>query len=178
MRALSAVVFASIFSLCAHAEEPSKDAVNLAEVYGQAALVGMQLTIQKKASEGNFPNEIAACMSTLPSSTFNSVFDAALKQNLNDAELASATAFFGSSAGQKYSKTAIVQLYRSMGVATTEPMPEFSTNEYTDLAKFTKTSAGDKLIMKKVLEGLSAHQEIGARVQELLHSCNDKVAKR
>lgn len=178
MRALPTVALVSIFSVCAHAEEPSKDAVNLAEVYGQAALVGMQLTIQKKASEGTFPSEVAACMTSLPSSTFNSVFDTALKQNLDDSERASATAFFSSPAGQKYSKTAIVQLYRSMGVATTEPMPEFSTNEYTDLAKFTKTSAGDKLIMKKILEGMSAHQEVGVRVQELLHSCNDKVAKR
>ncbi len=178
MRALTAATFITILSICAHAEETPSDAANLAEVYGQAALVGMQLTVQKKASEGKFPNDIAACIKALPSSTFNSVFDTALKQNLDDSERASAAAFFSSPAGQKYTKTGILQIYKSLGLDAPEAIPEFSANEYTDLAKFTHTPAGDKLIMKKILEGMSAQQEVGSRVQELLHSCDPKVAKR
>ncbi len=183
MRALTTITLATLalatqLSVCAHAEDAPSRNINLAEVYGNAALVGMQLSVQKRASDGSFPTNVAVCLSALPSSTFNNVFDTAIKDNLSADEIAAATAFFASPAGQKYAKTAIAQIYTSMGMKSPEAIPEFSATEYTELAKFTHTSAGDKLIIKRILEGGIAHQDMGTRVQELLHSCNESVAKR
>jgi hypothetical protein len=178
VRALSTVTLVMMLSANAYAEEMPKDAVSLSEVYGKVALVGMQLSVQKRASEGKYPGEIAACVNTLPTSAFNSVLDSAIKDNLSDAERDSATAFFASSAGLKYTKAGTVQIYRAMNMDSPEPMPQFSSSEYKELETFTHTSAGEKLILKKVLEVGSARQEMGTRVQELMHSCNDKVAKR
>jgi hypothetical protein len=197
MRALSVVSLVKTFSIVAsfsmsaslfaittgisnvaHAENAASETVNLSEVYGKATLVGMQLTIQKKASEGSFPAEVAACVKALPHTTFNSVFDTVLSDRLSESERAAATAFFSSEAGRKYSKISIVQIYRSLDLEVPEPEPEFSTSEYTELTAFSRSTAGNKLIMKRVLEGGSARAEVGNRVQELLRSCNDKIAKR
>lgn len=156
------------------AAEPTGQDAALAEVFARPALVGMQLSVRRAVTDGKVPSAILACVDALPPNSFNAVYDAALKENLSAEEAADTSTFFSSPVGRKYAKYGVLQIYAAVNVALPESLPEFSQAEYKELEAFSATEAGDKLMVKKVLEGDDVRQMVGARARELLRSCGDK----
>lgn len=144
------------------------------DAFALPALIGMQLSVRKAASQGKAPDSMVTCVDHLPSDSFVSVFHALMEQSLSSEEISSAEHFFLSEIGRKYTKHGVSQLYAAVGEPPPEPAPTFSDSEYAELERFSQTSAGKKLMLQKVMESESARRAVAARIQELLGSCRSK----
>ena len=144
------------------------------EALALPALIGMQLSIRKAASQGKVPNSVVNCVNQLPSDSFLPVFHALMEDNLSSEEISLTEQFFQSAIGRKYSKHGLAQLYTAVGESPPEPAPTFSDSEYAELERFSQTSAGEKLMVRKVMESESARRAVSARIQELLALCRQK----
>jgi hypothetical protein len=166
-----AFVFFSAHSLSAEVTVTSSPTVS---AFAKPALLGIRLSVRQAQKQGKAAPGVADCIQSLDESSFNGVFLEILPQNLNVTELRAADAFFGTNVGDKYVKHGVMQLYASVGMQPPEPVPTFSDAEYKELQAFSRTSAGEKLLLRKVLESPSARQAIGARAQDLVASCHGK----
>ena len=144
------------------------------ENLGKAALLGMQLSVRRGQQEGKVSSSIATCVSSLDKSSFYSVYEVLVPQALSANEVKDTEAFFKGAIGQKYAKHGLLQIYSSVGVQPPEPLPNFSDAEYKVLEDFSRTSAGEKLIAKKVFETFAARQAVSSRIRELMELCRRK----
>jgi len=140
-------------------------------VLSEAALTGMQLSVKKAVQEGKAKSTISECVSTLKSSSFNSVYGHILSDQFTSEEIAQAEEFFNDGIGKKYSKHGLLQIYSSTGFPLPEPLPPFSTEEMRALEAFSKTAAGDKLLLKHVMQTPAVNMEVQEKIKELLSSC-------
>jgi hypothetical protein len=134
-------------------------------------LLGLQLGLQRGLREGKVSAKTLECVNQLDGTTFAPVFVQAAAANLSAQEIASATAFFESAPGRKYIKSGIFQLYQAIGIAAPDPEPSFSDADSQAIAAFSRSSAGDKLLVKRILDSPETRQAVGARVQQLLNGC-------
>jgi hypothetical protein len=125
-------------------------------------------------SSGKVPDTLVACVQRVSADSFVPIFHSLLEQNLSADEIAAAEKFFLSEVGRKFEKAAVVQAYVAVGEQPPEPAPEVSDSEYAELKQFSRTAAGQKLMVQKVMEGQPVRQAVGARVRELLDSCRTK----
>jgi hypothetical protein len=144
------------------------------EALARSALVGMQLSVRKAAAQGKVPDDVAVCVARLPSESFVPIFHSVLEQNMSADEIAAAEKFFQGEVGRKFAKAGIAQAYVAVGEQPPEPVPDVSESEYAELEQFSRTAAGQKLWVQKVMEGPSVRQAISARIAELLDSCRSK----
>jgi hypothetical protein len=145
-----------------------------AATLGQSTLLGMQLSVRRGQRQGKVPSTVADCVYGLDDSSFTSVIESQLAKNLTTGEVATADQFFNSPVGNKYGKHGLMQIYASVGEKSPEPLPNFTDAEYGELEKFSRTSAGDKLMVRKVMESPEARQAIASRIQDLLNTCRAK----
>jgi hypothetical protein len=155
--------------------EPLPESSIAVMTFAKSALLGMQLSVRKGQEQGKVPSSVAGCVQSLDDLSFREVFVSLVSSNLNDQEIQATEQFFHSSVGQKYAKHGRLQIYTSVGERPPEPLPSFSDAEYKEVEKFSLTSAGEKLIARKVLQGPAAQQAIGAHIQRLLKACNAKA---
>jgi hypothetical protein len=167
---------AALLSLVLMASTPHVLASSRAaeETFARTALLGMQLSVRKAASQGKVPDSVVACVDHLPSNTFALLFRSLMEQNLSPEEISSIDRFFASETGRKYSKHGIDQMYAAIGETPPEPAPALSDSEYAELDQFSRTSAGEKLMVQKVMESESARRAVSARILELLGTCRAK----
>jgi hypothetical protein len=144
------------------------------EALALPALIGMQLSVGKAASQGKVPNSVVTCVNQLPSDSFVPVFHALMEETLSSEEISSTEQFFQSAIGRKYAKHGVTQLYTAVGESPPESAPTFSDSEYAELERFSQTSAGEKLMLRKIMESEPARRAVSARIQELLASCRTK----
>ncbi|MBU1235298.1 MAG: hypothetical protein KJ634_04775 [Gammaproteobacteria bacterium] len=142
--------------------------------FAKSSLIGMQLSVRKAERQGKIPANVSACVQSLDDSSFTAVFATLLADNLSKSELQATEDFFSTRVGGKYAKHGLMQIYTSVGETPPEPLPTFSDAEYKELERFGSTTAGEKLIVRKVLESASARQAIGSRIQGLLSLCRTK----
>jgi 2,4-dienoyl-CoA reductase-like NADH-dependent reductase (Old Yellow Enzyme family) len=147
------------------------DAPATEEALARSALVGMQLSVRKAAAQGKVPDALVACVERFSSDSFVPVLHSFLEQNLSADEIAATEKFFLSEVGRKFAKAGIAQAHVAVGEQPPEPAPEVSDSEYAELEQFSRTAAGQKLLVQKVMEGQPVRQAIGARAKELLDSC-------
>jgi hypothetical protein len=162
--------FLVLASVAASAQQRS-DPGALVAYLSEAALLGMQLPMQRAAQQNKVPQALAKCVAEIRPTAFESTFVSLLSKSLSTAELKDAQDFFSSSVGRKLSKLDLLQIHAALGVAPPEPLPSFSDAEYKEVEAFARTTAGDKLIVKRVLETPAARQSVRERIKELLAAC-------
>jgi hypothetical protein len=143
----------------------------VASTFASSALLGMQLSVRKGSQQGRVSPGASKCVQVLGQSSFNDVFVSLLAETLSQSELQAAEAFFGTAVGKKYAQFGLMQVYTSAGETPPEQPPTFSDSEYKELEGFSRTSAGEKLIVRKILQSDSAQRTVGARTQSLVKSC-------
>lgn len=153
-----------VLPACAHASATE-------EAFSRAALVGMQLSVRKAVAQGKVPDTLVSCVQRISADSFVPIFHSLLEQNLSVDEIAAAEKFFLSEVGRKFAKAGVAQAYVAVGEQPPEPGSEVSESEYAELEQFSRTAAGQKLMVQKVMEGQPVRQAVGARVRELLDSC-------
>lgn len=160
-------------SVHGQAQNPTGSQSAAAHVFAKSALVGMQLSLKHGEQRGEIPAAVSQCVQSLDDSTFDNVFNTALVENLSTLELQATNEFFGSPVGQKYAKQGLMQLYAQVGEQPPEPMPSFSDHEYKRLEAFSRTSAGSKLMVQRVLESPTVRATIGSEINVLLRRCRE-----
>lgn len=142
------------------------------EAFARSALLGMQLAVYKQQAEGKASASVVNCVRSLDDASFRKIFSVLLSQKLNAQEVDTTEIFFRSSAGKKYAKHGFLQVYTAAGQKPPEPLPSFSKQELSELEAFSRTSAGDKLIFKKILQTGETNELINANIKALLKSCD------
>jgi len=112
------------------------------------------------------------CVSKLDRTTFAPVFAQAIAANMSAQEIASSTAFFESAPGRKYIDSGIYQLYDAVGFTSPDPEPSVSEADMQAVTAFSRTSAGDKLLVRRIFDSPEIRGAIGARIQQVLNGCS------
>jgi len=134
-------------------------------------LLGLRLGLQRGIHDGKTSPKTLECVSKLDRGTFSPVFAQAVDANLSAQEVASATAFFESGPGRKYIDSGIFQLYDAVGVTSPNPEPIVSERDREAVTAFSRTSAGDKLLVKRIFDSVELRSAISARIQQVLNGC-------
>ncbi|QLG86878.1 hypothetical protein HQ393_00720 [Chitinibacter bivalviorum] len=143
------------------------------QTFSQTALLGMQLATQDRAKDGKISNAVANCVSALKPDSFYSVFEQVLTSEFSTSERNAIDMFLSSVVGEKCAKHGLLQIYTSTGHQLPEPLPKFSSDEMNELVNFGKTTAGQKLLVNKVLQSSSAAGLFNTRINALLVACNE-----
>lgn len=174
MRNLAVLACLLALSGPVRADPPAPAGSVVANTFAASALLGMQLAVQSASQQGKVPAAVNQCIQNLTPASMLDLYVTLLKDNLTPDELQTAEAFFRTSTGEKYAEYGMMQAYKSTGQVAPNPLPTFSSSESEQLAAFSRTSAGTKLILQHVLQTGSAQQAVLARIQQLLSTCRGK----
>jgi|SRR4051812_31366487 len=179
MKKLIIAILAMSLSGLAGAETPTKPTKSPVTVsnLSKAALTGLQLSVKKGVLDGKVTTETSACVAGLKASSFNSIYEPMVREIFTTEEEEEVEGFFKSDVGEKYAKYGLLQIYVSVGLPSPEEMPTLSERELNEVEKFSKTSGGEKLMIKHSFQTLEANSAVQTRIHELLTSCGhvDKV---
>ena len=147
------------------------DTTTTVQSFAQASLLGIQLAVKHGRQQGKVAPAMADCVAAFKPDTFVEVFDKLVRSTLTEDEQQTTEAFFNSPTGVKFSKLGILQVYGAVGDTAPEPLPVLTDAEKADVEAFSKTPAGDKLMLKKAFEQPAAMANINQRIKELLSQC-------
>ena len=147
------------------------DTATTVQSFAQASLLGIQLAVKHGRQQGKVAPAMADCVAAFKPDTFVEVFDKLVKSTLTEEEQQTTEAFFNSPTGVKFAKLGILQVYGAVGDTAPEPLPVLTDAEKADVEAFSKTPAGDKLMLKKAFEQPDAMANINQRIKELLSQC-------
>jgi hypothetical protein len=147
------------------------DTTTTVQSFAQASLLGIQLAVKHGQQQGKVAAATADCVAAFKPDTFVEVFDKLVKSTLTEDEQQTTEAFFNSATGVKFAKLGILQVYGAVGDKAPEPLPVLTDAEKADIEAFSRTPAGDKLMLKKAFEQPAAMANINQRIKELLAQC-------
>lgn len=147
------------------------DTPTTVQSFAQASLLGIQLAVKHGRQQGKIAAATAECVAAFKPDSFVEAFDKLMKSTLTEDEQQATEAFFNSATGVKFAKLGILQVYGAVGETAPEPLPVLTDAEKADVEAFSKTPAGDKLMLKKAFEQPEAMASINQRVKELLSQC-------
>jgi hypothetical protein len=137
----------------------------------EVTLIGLRLGLQRGVRDGKASSQALDCVNKLDRTAFTSVFVQAISVNLSTQEATVAAAFFDSATGRKYIDSGIFQLHQAIGITPPNLEPSVSDADLQAVAAFSRTSAGDKLLVKRIFDAPETRSAIGARVQQVLNGC-------
>ena len=152
-------------------KRPMETGSVLVETFADNALLGMKLAAQRAARENKLPEAKAQCITAKTRAAFMPTFAAIASEGFGTPEITAANSFLASPLGRKYMRQGLGQIYLGMGVQPPEQPQALTDAELQQIQAFSRTSAGRKLIVEKVMENAAARQALSQRVQELLRSC-------
>jgi hypothetical protein len=135
-------------------------------------LLGLRLGLQRGIRDGKTSPKMLECVSKLDRMTFAPVFAQAIAATMSAQEIASSTAFFESAPGRKYIDSGIYQLYDAVGFTSPDPEPKVSEADMQAVTTFSRTPAGDKLLVRRIFDSAEIRGAIGARIQQVLNGCS------
>lgn len=147
------------------------DTPTTVQSFAQASLLGIQLAVKHGRQQGKIAPATADCVAAFKPDSFVEVFDKLMKSTLTEDEQVATEAFFNSATGLKFTKLGVLQVYGAVGDTAPEPLPVLTDAEKADVEAFSKTPAGDKLMLKKAFEQPAAMTSINQRIKELLSQC-------
>ncbi len=145
---------------------------SLVNVLSEAALTGVKLSMKRGSLNGQVPKSLYKCIGQLEAASFYTLYDRLVNSNFSPDERGHANKFLNSVTGKKYTKHGLLKIYSATGFEVPEPMPQFSSNEMGQLDKFSRTSAGEKLLVKHVMQSNSVNVAVQGRIQQLISSCS------
>ena len=163
----------SCAALGAAAEDSVDRAVQLVNVvrFDLATLLGSQLAVRREAETGKLPREKSECFSAKSHGSLTPVVAKYLASHMSVAELETATKFYSTPTGYKFTQHGIVSFYRDYGFPTQDQLPTFSDMETRLILEFSKTSAGEKLMRQQLLRAGAQRGEFQGAVDALLRDC-------
>lgn len=175
MKHIISLILVLSFMIVPIAQAKDKKSQDLAPltlgVLSEAALTGMQLSVKKAAQDGKAANSVYECVSLLTPSAFNSVYAPFFTEKFTPEEQIQTESFFKGTIGKKYSKHGLLQIYSATGSPLPEPLPTFSSEEMRGLEAFSKTTAGEKLLLKHVMQTPEVNVAVQSKIKELLSVC-------
>ncbi len=166
------MLLAANFSIASAAEKSSQETGDLTlSVLSEAAFTGMQLSVKKAVQDGKAKASMYECISALKSSSFISVYEPFFTQQFTTEEQMHTEEFFSGVVGKKYAKHGVLQIYAATGLAAPEPLPTFSPEEMGALEAFSQTTAGGKLMVKRIMQSPAINSAVQSKIGELLSSC-------
>ena len=174
--AIFAMGLAGLATAASAKDKPTKSPVTVSNL-SKAALTGLQLSVKKGVLDGKVTSETSACIAGINSSSFNSIYEPMVREIFTTEEEEEVEAFFKSDVGEKYAKYGLMQIYISVGLPPPEELPSLSDRELNEVEKFSKTSGGEKLMIKHSFQTSEANSAVQNRIHELLIGCGhvDKV---
>jgi hypothetical protein len=137
----------------------------------RSALLGMRLAIEDGAKTGKANPALQECAGKLDSSALVEVLAGELQAVLSSSEITSAQAFYASPAGQKSIDAGLQQLYQLAGRQPPGAVLTFTSAEARESDAFSKTAAGEKLIVRQVLGTPRVTNAIQNVIEKLLSAC-------
>ena len=137
----------------------------------EVTLLGLRLGLQRGIRDGKTSAKTLDCVSKLDRSTFAPVFAQAIAANLSAQEIAASTAFFESAPGRTYIDSGIYQLYDAVGFTSPDPEPNVTQADLNAVTAFSRTPAGDKLLVRRIFDSAEIRAAVGARIQQVLNGC-------
>lgn len=165
-------IVAALAVMNVHAD--TKLAIDLVTVarFDYGLLFGSQLAIQRQAESGEISMQASRCYAGHPASSITEALAMDIATRMTDDELRVAIKFYEGEVGRKYTQHGIVSFYKHYRVITTEQLPQLSETEMAEVAAFSKTTAGNKLLFKQVVR-VSAVSEPMVRIfRNLRYVCN------
>lgn len=136
----------------------------------EMTLLGLRIGLQRSVQEGS--KALDCVKKKLDRTIFAPVYVQVVAVNLTAQEMASSAAFFESAPGRKYIDSGIFQLYQATGIAAADPEAILSDIDLQAIIAFSRTSAGEKLLVERILDTPETRAAIGARIEQLLMSCS------
>lgn len=137
----------------------------------EAAMVGLRANAKRAGEMGTMSKIVSACLSGQDNGRFYSTFQRLLADNLPSEDLKAANAFFDSPAGRKYAKRNLAKIYASLGERPSDPTPILTAAEENQIAEFTATPAGQRLVTQRFLNTAESLPLVVGRIQELYKEC-------
>jgi hypothetical protein len=137
----------------------------------RAALLGMRLAIEDGAKNGKSNPALLECAQKADSSALIEVFVGELQAALTPSEMKTAEAFYAGSAGQKSIEAGLQQLYQIAGRPASGPVLTFTPAEAQENDAFSRTAAGEKLIIKQVLGTPRVTNAVQNSIGKMLSAC-------
>jgi hypothetical protein len=166
----TAAAFATLFAACsaaALAATPTASATLLA----RSTLIGVQAAMREARAGSKIGADAATCVQALQPTALVPVFESAVKDNWNAADIDAIEAFLATPSGRKYTERSVVQARLDAGEPLTAPMPEYTEEELAALDRFRKTPAGAQLVSHSEFANERSRKAIQARLLDLLTGC-------
>jgi hypothetical protein len=148
-------------------EHPSLLVSTMAEIF----VIAMRSAAKQRLSSGTISQPVASCMMRLESWKLNAAIDASLHDTLDPGEIQATNHFFSTQAGKKLARKALVDAYVSLGEPAPDSPPHFTYDEETEVGKFRRTSAGDKLLTKNGIAKVAQGPVVIKRVMGMAQAC-------
>jgi hypothetical protein len=137
-------------------------------------VAGLRVAAHKEEQAGRATSGFTTCMASADTSSIFSTLERLLSEKMNPAEIQAANTFFNGSAGKKFNKRGLMQVYQDNGEKPPEVPPTLTESENKDLNNFSTTSAGQKLIGQSVLSSIIKDPAVTALAKKIIESCAGK----
>jgi hypothetical protein len=144
----------------------------------RSALLGVRLAVEDGVKQGTADPALMECANKLEPASFVELFAAEIQSALTASEIESAQSFYASPLGQKSVEAGLQQTYRSVGRTPPGPALTFTPAEAKESETFSKTPAGDKLIVKQILGAPRVASAVQSHIGNLLSICMHAKLKR
>jgi hypothetical protein len=152
-------------------EAAPTEAPQTVAAFSKAALVGMQLGALHGFQRGEIPQSTFECIQRYDESIFDATVSTLLAEKLSEEEILAAEDFFSSPTGIKYRRKGIMGIYVAVGEVPPEPAPTLSDADFKEVERFSRTSAGRKIILENIMQSGNSREVVTARVHQLLSRC-------
>jgi hypothetical protein len=144
-----------------------------ARIFAETYVTGLKVGILRSRREGKGSATLANCMLKLDATdTFGTIWQGKIDENFDRSERQTLDAFYTSPVGIKYAKQTVLHLYSVIGEPAPAPFPAFSASEATEFEQFRRTPAGDKLLVKQVMDSDSVVRALHNRALQAMASCD------
>lgn len=140
-------------------------------MFSKQAVLGLRLGAAEYFEKKEITGDQLACVNGIGHEELIPFWTAILARKLHVGEREAADRFYSSPLGQKIQKYADEQLYRASGIAPDETtvLTDTDLDEYEI---FQATSAGRKLLHRKVLEDAFTRRKVYERLGAIFKRCN------
>ena len=140
----SSILLLAVWSQGALAADSPADRFVQAARFDYAAKLATTLAI-----EGKIPKESFDCVAAIPLSTYTTNIASFVNSRLSIEELATATSFYESSVGKKFTQHGIAQFYKVKSIPSAMENPTITDGEMQKIIAFSRTGAGSKLLNRE-----------------------------
>ena len=139
-------------------------------------LLGLQIQFRRN-QQGDASKKLAECLNSADTSFLVGIIADAIAKEMSIGEIRAATLFFESAVGKKYVQRDIIAAKKMLGFPTSSPPPDFSEEERAVVEDFSQTTAGEKLLRKRITDSDSVWRALMPKAEEIIRACAKSTEK-